>query len=351
LHFCFITERDIRSGDDAIKNKILADKRLWKQRALAMDSSRQAPSSFTLVLISPRVAYAAPDSHLRELAVRLQYLANWAPQTKDPIRNTVQSDFLYLKSPLDELFYGFQFNVDFFAASGDRRWWHDHRIPGGLAFTANSPGHMRQWREWYDQPEESSADRSTWFLQNAMFTIAHAHKTTPLQTTSEHALETQSGPTPKASRSPTIAPEGRVTWLRDLVDGKPLKNVACPFGGPIPKQLQGKDWTTYEGLLHTDHSIREEFFLDDDEPPTVARPYLMDFTYLYDKRQADYLNFMAGGRFSPEEVFKEIGDPSEWRVRNTGVISANGTWADAEIEIQNLLNRCQQWSEMGESST
>jgi len=28
--------------------------------------------------------------------------------------------------------------VNFFAPAGDKRWWHDHRIPGGLAFYASA---------------------------------------------------------------------------------------------------------------------------------------------------------------------------------------------------------------------
>src|SRR5205823_13856784 len=32
--------------------------------------------------------------------------------------------------------------VNYFSAQGDGRWWHDHRIPGGMAFSMNSVGHM-----------------------------------------------------------------------------------------------------------------------------------------------------------------------------------------------------------------
>src|SRR5262249_36309743 len=146
--------------------------------------------------------------------------------------NPISSDFLYLRNPKDKSYYGFQFNVDFFAAAGDQTWWHDHRIPGGIAFTANSTGHMRYFRDWYERP---GSDHGEWALKQAMITIAQAHST-------------------KASCDPTLtsrAPqdEGKATWLRDLdSDGRPLLNEApCPLKN-VPRALQDKDWTRYEGL-------------------------------------------------------------------------------------------------------
>jgi hypothetical protein len=32
--------------------------------------------------------------------------------------------------------------VNYFCAQGDKRWWQDHRIPGGMAFSVNSVGHL-----------------------------------------------------------------------------------------------------------------------------------------------------------------------------------------------------------------
>ena len=59
--------------------------------------------------------------------------------------------------------------------------------------------------------------------------------------------------------------QGRVTWLRSLdPTGKPLlSDIACPLSRMLPT-LQGKDSTRYEGVLHTDHAVREELFVDRD---------------------------------------------------------------------------------------
>ena len=244
--------------------------------------------------------------------------------------NPVAGDYLYLKNPNDGLFNGFKFNVDFFAAAGDGRWWHDHRIPGGIGFTANGTGHMRHFREWYSQRGQDQGD---WFLTQAMKTIAHAH------------------PTRSAPDGASPEDEGRVTWLRDLKDGHPLKDSPCPFSGPVPSSLQGKDWTTYEGLLHTDHNVRREFFEGRELPSTRLRPYLMDFTYLHDKRQADYVNFMEGVRLSEEDVFEEIGRPDTWRYRSGGEPLRPERTMDQESEIRELLRVCEEWQAEAEADT
>ena len=64
IHFCFLSERAVSEWtDDEITEKIAEEKQLWKQRA-AFEPLRGA-HSFVLVVASPRVAFAAPDQHLR----------------------------------------------------------------------------------------------------------------------------------------------------------------------------------------------------------------------------------------------------------------------------------------------
>ncbi len=149
IHFCFLTEAAVSGWRDTeIADKIGEEKRLWKQRA-AFDPQRAA-HSFVIVVASVRVALAAPDQHLRAFSDRILELAGWESDRRGVRRkNTLSSDFLYLRNPRDEGLYGFRFNADFFACAGDKRWWHDHRFPGGIAFTANSTGHMIRFREWY----------------------------------------------------------------------------------------------------------------------------------------------------------------------------------------------------------
>lgn len=121
IHFCFLRERAVSTWtDEEIANKIAEEKQLWKQRA-AFDPNRAA-HSFVIVVASPQVAFAAPNQQLRAFSDRILELAGWQSNRRGVRRiNTVTSDFLYLKHPTDETFYGFQFNADFFACAGDGR--------------------------------------------------------------------------------------------------------------------------------------------------------------------------------------------------------------------------------------
>lgn len=136
-----------------------------------------------------------------------------------------------------------------------------------------------------------------------------------------------------------------MTWLRSVDDrGRPMaKDIACPLS-PIPNTLQGKDWTRYEELLHTDHAVRAEFFEGREEPVTAPQPYLMDFTYLYDRRQEDFINFMAGRRVSEDEVYRETGRPETWSTRSSEPFDADmRTSADA-ARVKQLLDACRNWT-------
>ncbi len=332
IHFCFLTDRELRGKDHEIREHIARAKRSWKKRALReLDSP---PHAFMLVVASPRVALAAPDENLKRFAARIRDLAGFRPTRVAAGTNAVVSDFLYLKNPADELYYGFQFNLDFFAAAGDQRWWHDHRVPGGIAFTANATGHMRAWQEWYGP--DKGTDRGEFFVKNAMYTVAQAHP-----------LKAPPGKRETATTSPDdpIA-EGRVTWLRKLVDHRPFKDSPCPFKGETPKRLEGMDWTTYGGLLHTDHAVRDEFFTDGTEPPTKGAPYEMDFTYLYDKRTSDYVKFIAGVRLAEEDIIAELGKLEDWGIRGAAEpMEMVERPPEVHAEIRRLLSACERWTD------
>lgn len=319
IHFCFLSESAVSEwSDEEIAAKISEEKRLWKQRA-AFDSLRAA-HSFVIVVTSPRVALAAPDSHLRAFSDRVLQLTGWDSDRREiRLVNTVTSDFLYLKNPNDGHFYGFRFNGDFFACAADRRWWADHRFPGGIAFTANSTGHIMRFRQWYEGKERSE----DWALKQAMLTIQNAEPT--ISTESLDPVE-----------------QGRATWLRPLdAGGLPLvQSVRCPLDR-VPPVLEGKDWTRYEGVLHTDHAVREEFFLDREVAPTSGKPYLMDFTYLYDRNEPDFEVFSSGKLFSEDEVYAEIGTPRNWTHRTAQVERARSE--DEAASVAEQLLACEQW--------
>ena len=320
IHFCFVVENALWEwADEDIGEKIEEEKRLWKQRA-AFEPGRAA-HSFVLVVASPTVAYAAADKHLRAFSDRMLELAGWG-ETRRGARasNAISGDYLYLSEPTGGGLLGYRFNLDYFACAGDGRWWHDHRAPGGIAFTANSTGHMLAFRNMY----RGRGDSREWAARQAMLTIGSSHGKEDVR-----AGEEVGG--------------GRATWLRPLdADGQALvRRVRCPFA-KTPRSLEGKDWTRYEGWLHTDHAVREEFFVGGDGPATVKRPYLMDFTYLYDEGEEDFEAFTAGRRFADDEVWAEIGRPEEWsHRRGRGDV---GRAIEKSSEVAAQLETCRGWS-------
>jgi hypothetical protein len=178
---------------------------------------------------------------------------------------------------------------------------------------------MMRFREWYQTKDHTES----WGLKQAMLTIQNAAPTR--STVSSDPVE-----------------QGRVTWLRPLdAKGKPLvDHVPCPLAN-VPAMLDGKDWTRYEGVLHTDHAIREEFFLDREVAPTASRPYLMDLTYLYDNNQRDFEEFTRGKRFTDEEVYTEIGHPGDWTYRARPTVRARSEEQAASVAEQLLA--CSRW--------
>jgi len=286
LHFCVLTEEDfLAKSDERIAQKIQDDLLDWKRRSLRPAPDFSTPAfGFVLLAASSHLANAAPDDRLLAFAIKLRDL--WGcPGSEEP-SGTMHWETLYIRNPENERYVRFTFGVDFFAAQGDGRWWHDHRAPGGLMFTANSIGYMQKYREWY----KGMAGQEEWVLKTAMLTIDEAKKTA----------------------------YGKATWLRDLSsDQKPLESLPCPFAkqNNLKSQLVGKDWTKYAGWLHTDHSIRPEFFRQNPEPsPEIeSKEYLEDFTYLYSPATKDHARFVEGDEVTPEEVAEKLGAIGDWR--------------------------------------
>jgi len=267
-----------------------------------------------------------PDDTLKAFSNAILKLSGWSVGRRRFARlvNEVSSGYLYLRNPLDSALYGFQFNIDFFACAGHDRWWHDHRFPGGIAFTANSLGHMRAYREWHGILKGVGGE---WALKQAMMTIDNAEKQKVVAREKDRQQD----------------PDGRATWLRPLsAEGKPhVEGIACPLA-KVPSQLANKDWTKYEGYLHTDHAVREEFFQDRDIPPTIERPYIMDFTYIYAKTQQDFEEFSKGKAFTNEQVYAEIGRPEDWTHRHASTATRTRTEEQAALVAQQLAV-CDTW--------
>lgn len=319
IQFCFLTTADIHKTDDHIRSKIASARQLWKQRAFRGEPRH----GFLLSVCDEKVAFANPDENLRQYSLRLQELAGWP--TRPDIGNLVVDEWLYLRHPTTDQIAKFVFSVDYFATAADGRWWHDHRIPGGIAFTANSLGHMVRYKEWY----LGKRPQTEWALRTAMSTIASAAK----ETGPGHSL-----------------PHGPATYLLTETPGRPIRPYDWkePSSPAETEKLKGKDCGSYGGYLHTDHAVRDEFFHPGDVPFTKDTPYLMDFTYIFDPASGDHAAFLAGHSASEAEVQMELGPAEDMRViaaeppedtaRHPRPASPPGS------RFESALSQCRSWS-------
>jgi hypothetical protein len=315
LHYCVLNEEDLRESDQHVAEKIQHERLAWKQRSLRPDPGFSQPAhGFVLAVASSTVALATPDENLYQFACKIRDL--WGCPSSEENSGMMHWETLFLQNPQDSSYVRFTFGVDFFASQGDHRWWHDHRVPGGLAFTANSVGHMQRYREWY----KGSKNQREWVLQTAMGTIHLSAHT----------------------------PHGKATWLRPLSGGRPvIADIQCPFANPdkLKPELKGMDWTRYGGHLHTDHSIRKEFFSEKPgkTPDLTNSEWLQDFTYLYDGRKKDHVRFMVGQIVSYDEVVVELGTLEDiQRIVSPRAKRALQSPKDHD-EIESLLEKCRQW--------
>jgi hypothetical protein len=135
LRFCFIRETDIAKGDGHVRNQIQAKRLDWWKAATAGKAS-----GFILLVLSARLVAARPNDDLARFAQRIAelYLLEGEIQF-----DKIHLDQIFLEIPSSvHMVYRWQAGVNYFCANADGRWWNDHRIPGGLAFSVNSVGHL-----------------------------------------------------------------------------------------------------------------------------------------------------------------------------------------------------------------
>ena len=273
LSHAVLTEKDIALGDESVRDRLLEARRQWLRDALSGKKS-----GFVFGVVSRRLTYAIPDVTVLAFARRLLefYLSR-----KDLETDTVYLDSVRLEVP-GESHATFEWDVgmNYFSAHGDRRWWHDHRFPGGVFFSLNSIGHMvkstvvsqgmsaleARLDIESDDRNDSTVDSLGKALRLAMMTIDRAADT----------------------------PSGRATYL--LPRKAPNERRAdCPI--ELPLNLIDKDHCEYAGYYDTDATLPSAYFDARIDRPGTA-PLTLDFTYLFDRSldNPDYSRMGQGRR-------------------------------------------------------
>jgi hypothetical protein len=258
VQYCLLREDDLLTSDDLVRDKIQRARLNWIRRGWDGEAS-----AFVIAVLSPTLVNAKPDDAVREIARRLCSLY---------LLREIQMDQIYL----DEIFlqqpgkqqtsWKWVAGVNYFSAQADKRWWQDHRIPVGMAFSVNSVGHM---------VKAGRLTQALYHLEQAMGSTLPDFRNPKIESL-DKALEMAMRTIDLASD----APSGKATNLLPRPE-KSDGSSPCPV--KLPVFLESKDYCRYHGLYHTDVTLPEAYFRSDVERPAGLPEHTLDFTYLFDQ--------------------------------------------------------------------
>jgi hypothetical protein len=269
LAFCLLTENDLARSDEDIQLRIEEDRQDWKRRAVAGETH-----AFIILTVSESIARARPGDLLLNLAQRICELYLGVSGVDKILHDELLLEIAAVEQTERR---SWKVGVNYFAAQGDGRWWRDHRIPGGMAFSMNSVGHMARIhaeRAMRRDPKlaKSLADVPRerlvfWALPKAMKTIG-----IPTQGSTRGTWLAERGSFPEDKEPPTFDARQRV------------------FG-----DLAHFSENRYKGLYHTDETIPSTYFDPDlwRHEDLVERDDLY-FNYLHLQTEEDYLSMGIG---------------------------------------------------------
>ncbi len=253
VEFCVLDRNDLQQGNDHVAAEIAQAKRRWTNRAFDGHSS-----AFVIAVVDRDVAGAMPDESLLGLARCLLALYVLEDEIET---NRVYHDLIYLKKPgSDTTTWRWKVGINFFGAQGDRRWWNDHRFPGGFAFSMNSVGHMVKSTivsRAMDNLDKALDVQIVDWEYGALDDLIKAHRL---------AMRTI------ANASNAVS--GKATELAPR-----LAAEKCP---ELPAEFQEKSCLDYFGWYDTDETLPREYFDSAVERPATQRQRRLDFSYLID---------------------------------------------------------------------
>lgn len=299
IAFCFVDERDVALGDEAVRSKIQLHRLNWLNKARLGNQH-----AFIVMLVSQRVSECEPSTELMQVALRLCSLCLLEDVSPDGV--FLESIFLDVPATPHAEVWMWPAGVNVFCPQGDGRWWQDHRIPGGIAFSINSVGHMVKsaaWKNNYKKYAEAVGVEDQAQGGIGMTSLAAA-------------LGIAMRTIDRASK----AVSGKATWLEPRDDSDSQKRV-CPLG----------EWSSsvYGGYYHTDHTVPSCYFRPAVERPSDMPSFTLDFTYLHDASAAnvDSIRLGAGRRI------KLVDSHQDWRLRGVRVEGAMGRTTEELLDL------------------
>lgn len=313
MHYCILTPADLDGDDKSIRDKIQEERLEWHQAGW-----EGRKSGFVILALSPVIANALPGEETRKLAQRLCTLYL---NVDDVEPGAIYWDDLYLEFPGPKRpARHWRVGVNYFCAQGDKRWWHDHRIPGGMAFSMNSVGHLVHARALAEAMIE---------LEKKLGLPAGEWQKSNLNSL-DNALIFAMRTIAKAAD----AVSGKATELLPAhadASGHPR----CPVE-PLPKDLAGKNHCEYAGWYHTDETIPNEYFTPEVERPGSAVQRKLDFSYMFDDSLSNLDFFTMGVGVPIRDVDGTIASP----LQEKSFKAAKSTGRDlSAAEVERLIAR------------
>lgn len=291
LQYCLITEEDVAKGDEFVRRQISEAHLQWTAATFEGKTS-----GFIVLVISPIVASASPNADVLEFAKAVAKLYLY----EDEIEVDRQyHDVAYLAIPdQKEHVVKWKAGVNYFSAHADRRWWQDHRIPGGLGFSTNSVGHLAKSGKLLSALNEYTKELGI---------EADDRKGSKIESL-ERALVVAMQTIDNASESVS----GRATELKALPADGAESRLKCPI--ELPPKLAEKNYCSYRGYYHTDFTLPAEYFKPDVERPIDQQLFEhLDFTYLFN-RSPDNTAYFSMGEGVPVRDQGEVGDDQSYKL-------------------------------------
>jgi hypothetical protein len=279
IRYCILRESDLSLSDEAIAQKIQHARRRWLK-----DAFEGKTSNFVIIVISPTISEAVPDQVVAKIAQRLCSLYLRLDATFDSIHH----ENIFLEKPgHSKMTWRWLAGVNYFSSQGDKRWWHDHRFPGGMAFSVNSVGHFVRSEK----------------IANAMIELNKSLGVPDEEGWSDSRVDSLEKALVMAMRTISLAADtssGKATELLSQPTSPRESKLKCPV--ELPKSLSEKNCIEYLGYYHTDYTLPSEYFLADVERSISAEPFFLDFTYLFHKHVAnpDFFTVGEGQRIRAE---------------------------------------------------
>jgi hypothetical protein len=264
LSYCIVSETDLARGDDWVFGKIQNARLGWRQEAV-----RGEKHGFILLLASERLAGAMPSDSLAQVALRFGTLYLEEELSAD----RVHLEHLFMSSPSanGDVVHMWPAGVNVFCAQGDGRWWADHRVPGGIAFSVNSVGHMvksAKWRAEYGRYAEGL---------------------------SLPALVGPKGPRVDSLEMALALAIGTINNAQDTVSGKAtILHSRDDHDTVTVKGHDSVSASSYTGYYHTDYTVPTLYFRPDVARPSDAAQLSLDFTYLHKPSVANIDSYRIG---------------------------------------------------------